>query len=111
MVGVQRDHPGLDTLLETRRLGARSSPAVSRSAISLGESGLATVLLKMPRSAQPSCELDSNCNGHSRLEASVRARRKASFVHMPPFVPCALPDRHETPLFCGQYQAPANRFG
>ncbi len=73
--------------------------------------GGAPVLLKMPRSARPSRELDSNCNGHSRLEKSVRARRKAAFVHMPPFFPCALPDRHETPLFCGQYQAPANRFG
>ena len=73
--------------------------------------GVAPVLLKMPRSARPSRELDSNCNGHSRLEKSVRARRKTAFVHMPPVVPCALPDRHETSFFSGQYQAPANRFG
>ena len=30
---------------------------------------------------------------------------------MPPVVPCALPDRRQTPLFRGQNQAPANRFG
>ena len=54
---------------------------------------------KFPDRHCPSRELDSNCNGHSRLETSVRARRKAAFVHMPPVVPCARPDRHQTPLF------------
>ena len=62
-----------------------------------------------PRSARPSREWSRNCNGDSRLEKSLRARRKASFVHIPPLVPCALPDRHETPLFNGQNRAPGSR--
>ena len=70
--------------------------------------GVAPVLLKMPRSARPSRELDSNCNGHSRLETSVRARRKPLSCTCSPIVPCAFPDRNETPIFSGQNQPPAN---
>ena len=62
----------------------------------------------LPLSACPSREWRRNCHRDSRLEKSLRSHRKASRVHMPPFVPRALPDRHETPLFCGQNQPPAN---
>ena len=71
--------------------------------------GVAPVLLKIPRSARRSREASRNRHGDSRLEKSVRARRKASLVHMLPVVPCALPDRHATPLFSGQNRPPGSR--
>ena len=61
--------------------------------------GVAPVHLRFPRAAPPSRKASRNPNGDSRLEKSRRAHRKASFMHMPPVVSCALPERHEMPSF------------
>ena len=61
--------------------------------------GALPVLSKFPDQTRRSREASRNWHWDRRLEKSVRARRKASFLHMPPVVPCALPDRHTTPLF------------
>ena len=50
-----------------------------------------------------------NPNGDSRLEKSLRARRRGFMVHMLPVVSCALPDRHGTPLFSGQVRPPGSQ--
>ena len=70
--------------------------------------GGAPVHLRTPGSARRHRESSRNCDEISRLENFVCAHRKASFVHMPPFIPCALPDRHEAPLFTGQNQSPTS---
>ena len=66
------------------------------------------VHLRFPCSAWPRHHARRNSNGNSRLEENVRAHRKASFVYVRPIVPCALPDRHGTPLFSGHYSPPNN---
>ncbi len=87
-MGRERPPPGDGTV------SAHQPAPLCRSGRQKG--GGAPVLLIISGSAPTSREPRHNCNGHSRLERHVRAHRKTSFVHMPPIVPCALPDRHET---------------
>ena len=92
-----------------RRWQARAHQPAPHCRSERQKRGVAPVLLRFPRAVPPGRETIRNPNGDSRLEQSLRARRRALMVHMPRVVSCALPDRHGTSLFSGQVRAPGRR--